>query len=205
MQNYGRTFIFIPGFLIDIHRLVRCTGTAGGRHGLTSCAGKPLLRSWSLSSMGKLVEHCGGLDSRKAGFTLLEIVIVLVLATFIAALSTVSFMDMLPSAKLAATARDISATIRYARSLAQINGEAQAVMIDLDSRNYSLAGHGTKLIPSEVFMKVTDPFAGDVYQGRYTIVAYTSGAVSGCTIVLWNRKKTLSIQTDPVVGAVIIK
>ena len=144
-------------------------------------------------------------DSRKAGFTLLEVLIVIVLATFIAGLSAVFFANMLPSVRLAATARDISATIRYARALAQINGETQTVTIDLDSRNYGLEGRGTKTIPAEVYVMVTDPFAGDVSQGQYTIMAYTSGAMSGCTVVLWNRKKTLRIQTDPVVGVVVIK
>jgi general secretion pathway protein H len=144
-------------------------------------------------------------DSRKAGFTLLEVLIVIVLAAFIAGLSAVFLSNMLPSARLAATARDISATVRYARALAQINGETQTVTIDLDSRNYGLEGRGTKTIPAEVNVKVTDPFSGDVTQGQYTITAYTSGAMNGCTVVLWNRKKTLSIQTDPVVGVVVIK
>jgi len=172
---------------------------------LSGYAGRPLVCSESHFSLGKPEDPCSLLDSRKAGFTLLELLVVLVLASFIAGLSAVFLANMLPSAKLAATARDISATIRIARALAQINGVAQAVTIDLDSKNYSLPGHGTKNIPSQVNVKVADPFAGDVFQGQYTIVAYSSGAVSDCTIVLWYRKKALSIQTDPVVGAVVIK
>jgi hypothetical protein len=89
--------------------------------------------------------------------------------------------------------------------MAQINGKAQVVTIDLDSGHYGVEGRGTKGIPQDVNIKVTDPFSGDIYKGQYNIVAYNTGAVSGCTVVLWNRKRTVSIQSDPVVGAVVIK
>ncbi len=143
--------------------------------------------------------------SRCGGFTLLELIIVLFLSTLILSLSAVFLANTLPSARLDAAARDISATIRHARAVAQIDGESKAVTIDLDSRRFGVEGGGTKEIPSGVYIKVADPFYGDVVNGQYTVVAYNTGAVSSCTVVLWNKKRTLSIQTDPVVGAVVIK
>lgn len=154
---------------------------------------------------GKNPLRITGHRSRCRGFTLLELLIVIFLATLILSLSAVFFANTLPSTKLNAAARDLTATVRHARALAQINGENQAVTIDMDSRQFGMEGRGTKGIPADVSIKVTDPFYGDVYKGQYTIVAYSSGAVSGCTIVLWNKKRTVSIQTDPVVGAVVIK
>lgn len=151
-----------------------------------------------------LISHFSLLTSHK-GFTLLELLIVLFLATLITGLSAVFFANTLPSTKLSAAARDLSATIRHARALAQINGKSQVVVIDLDSRNYGLEGRGAKGIPPDVNIRVIDPFSGDIDKGQYNIVAYNTGAVNGCTVVLWNNKKTVSIQTDPVVGAVVIK
>ncbi len=144
-------------------------------------------------------------SSRYGGFTLLELLIVIFISTVLLSISAVFLANYVPSTRLYATARDLSATIRHAKALAQINGQSQAVKINLDSRQYGMEGRRIKEIPSDVYIKISDPFYGDVEQGQYTIVAYDSGAVSGCTVVLWNRKKTLSIQTDPVVGAVVVK
>lgn len=154
---------------------------------------------------GKNPPRITGHRSRCRGFTLLELLIVIFLATLILSLSAAFFANTLPSAKLNAAARDLSATVRHARALAQINGESQAVTIDLDARKFGMEGRVTKGIPADVNIKITDPFYGEVFKGQYTIVAYNTGAVSGCTIDLWNKKRTVRIQTDPVVGAVMIK
>jgi len=143
--------------------------------------------------------------SETAGFTLLEMLIVLFLATLVLGLSTVFFVSALPSSRLNATAREISATIRHARALAQITGETQTITIDLDSRQYGMEGRTMKSLSPELGVKVTDPFSGDVQTGKYYLQAHVNGAVDGGTIVLWNRTRAVSIQTDPVVGAVVIK
>ncbi len=139
------------------------------------------------------------------GFTLLELLIVLSLAVLMVTLSAVIFTNTLSSSRLNATARQISASIRQARTLAQIHSARQTVTIDLDAKQYGVEGHTSATMPPDVNIKVTDPFSGDIYAGKYYIVATTTGAVNGGTIVLWNKKKTVTIQLDPIVGAVVIK
>jgi prepilin-type N-terminal cleavage/methylation domain-containing protein len=139
------------------------------------------------------------------GFTLLEIIIVLVLMALILGLSTIFFANTLPSSRLNATAREISAAIRHARHLALINGEKQTMTINLDSRYYSIEGIAQKSIPSGITPKVIDPLLGEVRNGDYSIIFHATGAMEGGTIVLSTEKKTVSIQLDPVVGSVVIK
>jgi len=141
----------------------------------------------------------------RAGFTLLELLIVLFLAVLMVMLSAVLFTNTLSSSRLNASAREISASIRHARTLARIHGERQTVSIDLDSKQYGVEGRALRNIPPDVNIKVTDPFSGGVYSGKYLIVASTTGAVSGGTIVLWNKKRAVTIQLDPIIGAVVIK
>ena len=140
-----------------------------------------------------------------SGFTLLEIIIVLFLITLITGMSSIFLLNALPSNKLNATARTLSATIRQARTLAQIQNEGKTVFIDLDSGKYGIKGLGSKDIPSEISIKVTDPMSGDIINGIYEISVHSGGGVQGSTIQLWTSKKSVSIQTDPVVGAVVIK
>jgi hypothetical protein len=139
------------------------------------------------------------------GFILLELIIVLFLTTLILGLSTIFFANILPSNKFNATVRDISATIRHARSLAQIYGEKQTITIDLDLKKYGLEGRGVKEIPSDVYIKIIDPLSGEIHQGKYRLVLYPTGGIEGGTIVLWNSKKTVSIQLDPVIGSLVIR
>jgi general secretion pathway protein H len=147
----------------------------------------------------------GGGMGGGAGFTLLELIIVLFLITLILGLSTVFFANILPSSRFNATIRDITATIRYARSLAKIHGERQTITIDLDSKKYGIEGRGAKDIPSDIHIKVVDPLLGEIYNGKYKLVLDPIGGVEGGTIILWNNKRTVSIQIDPIVGSVVIK
>ena len=139
------------------------------------------------------------------GFILLELIIVLFLATIIMGMSVVLFANFLPSSRLDATVRNIASTIRYARSLAQIQNERQAVIVDLDARQYGIEGRGSKDIPPGIGMKIIDPVSGDITEGKYSFVVQATGSIEGGTIVLWNSKKSITIRTDPVLGSVAVQ
>ena len=147
----------------------------------------------------------GDIRAKDAGFTLLELIIVLFLMTLILGMSTLFFANVLPSNRLNATVRNVSATIREARSLARINGVSQVVTIDFDSGQYGIEGRGSREIPSDISIKVIDPAAGEVRQGKYQFIFHPSGGIEGGTIVLWNAKKVIAVQPDPVAGSVVIK
>ncbi len=142
---------------------------------------------------------------KNSGFTLLELIIVLFLIALILGLSTILFVNILPSSRLNATAREMSATIRHAKHLALINGEKQTITINLDSGSYGMEGIIHKNIPSGITIKVIDPLLGEIRNGEYTIIFSATGGMEGGTIVLSTNKKTASIQLDPVVGSVVIK
>lgn len=142
---------------------------------------------------------------KNSGFTLLELIMVLFLIALILGLSTILFVNILPSSRLNATAREMSATIRHAKHLALINGEKQTITINLDSRSYRMESIIHKNIPSGITIKVIDPLLGEIRNGEYTIIFSATGGMEGGTIVLSSNKKTASIQLDPVVGSVVIK
>jgi general secretion pathway protein H len=167
----------------------------------------PSLEQWG---KGRFYNQCEyyfktGNNSRAAGFTLLELIIVIFLITLILGLSTLFFANMLPSNRFNATVRNISSAMKYTRSLAQIQGRPRAFTIDLDAKKYGTEDRGTKDIPDDMNIKVIDPISGDLYTGQYQFVMHPAGNIEGGTIVVWNAKKTVTIQLDPVVGAVVIK
>jgi type II secretion system protein H len=139
-----------------------------------------------------------------SGFTLIELTVVLFLMALILSLSTLFFGNTLPSAKLSATGRELSATIRHARSLAQLNGTSQAVLVNLDTRRYGIEGRAARSIPPDIGIKVIDPLLGEVPGGTYRILFEATGGVEAAIIDLWNKKRILRIVTDPILGTVTI-
>ncbi len=142
---------------------------------------------------------------KKNGFTLLEIIIVLTLVALILGLSTIYFAAFLPTAKFNATAREISALIRHARSLAVMNRQMQNVVFDLDGKTYGFEGQDGKSIPSPILIMIADPANGETLHGKYRFVFHPSGGMEGGTIFLTGGRKKLRIDLDPITGAVMIK
>lgn len=140
-----------------------------------------------------------------SGFTLLELIVVLFLITLMLGLSSVFFANTLPSGRFNATAREIAATIRQAKHLAQRLGEKQVVTINMDSKSYGIEGRTRKELPSGVSFKVIDPLSGEITGGNYTIAFHATGSTEGGTVILWNSTRTAQILIDPIAGAVIIR
>ncbi len=139
------------------------------------------------------------------GFTLIEMMVVLFLITLMLGLSAVFFANTLPSHKLNATARELSATIRRARALSQIDGARQTLTINLDAKTYGIEGLGYKSIDPDITIKLLDPYAGESRKGTYHMIFQPAGGIQGETIILGTLKKEIRIELDPVVGSVVIK
>ena len=140
---------------------------------------------------------------KTAGFTLIEMLIVLFIITVILGLSGVYFSGSLASVRIDSTGREVLATMRYARSMARINHEKQILTIDLDTKRYGIDGRNSKDIPQEILIRIIDPFYGEITSGKYSMIFPASGAARGGSILLSNNSKELSILTDPVAGSVI--
>jgi len=136
------------------------------------------------------------------GFTLLELIIVVLLIIIILGISTVFFANILPKGKFDTLIRDISSTIRLAKALSQASSDAQTVVIDLDSKRYGIEGRAIREIPPNVDVKIADPFLGEIVRGRYEF-GVQAGVFEGGAIILSDGKRSARINIDPVVGAVV--
>jgi type II secretion system protein H len=142
---------------------------------------------------------------KQAGFTLLELIIVMILSLLILGLVTVAFANLLSSVKLQAASREFSATLRQARTLAKINGQPQGVMINLDSKEYGLEDRVLRKIPSPVDLVIIDPVEGEIRSGQYRIIFEPNWGNPGLTFRLSDKRKVLSICLDPLSGATVIQ
>ncbi|MHB8880240.1 MAG: GspH/FimT family pseudopilin [Thermodesulfovibrionales bacterium] len=139
------------------------------------------------------------------GFTLLELIIVMFLVALIFGIATVFLVNSLPSGKFNAAVRDLGSAIRHARSLAQVNGTAQAVILDLDGKRFGISGRVMKPFPPDVMIRVQAPFSEDVTTGTYAFHFSPSGGSDGGTIILVTSKRTVRIELDPVAGSIVVR
>ena len=142
--------------------------------------------------------------SASDGFTLLELMIVLFLAMFMMGMGIIAMMDRLPAAKLDATAREMSAMMRQARMLAKIQGEKQAIVVDLGARSYGIEG---KEIPEDSrrdpSYDIDDSPTGVADNGIYRLVFSPFGGIDGGTVMLSTGQRSISIKPDPIMGFLI--
>jgi general secretion pathway protein H len=143
------------------------------------------------------------IETNESGFTLLEVIIVLMLSLLILGLVMVSFSGLLSSARLQATVRDFSSSLRQARDLAKIHGEPQGWIINLDSREYGVEGRKVRKIPSNLQLKVVDSLEGEIQNGQYRLVFEPNGGMEGASFQLTDKKKTFAIELDPLMGTVV--
>jgi general secretion pathway protein H len=151
------------------------------------------------------IRYLGVFKKNESGFTLLELIIVLLLSLLILGLVTVSFANLLSSAKLQATAREFSASLRQARDLAKIHGEQQGWTVDLDSKEYGIEGRQVKKIPSHLELKIVDSTGEEVRSGQYRLVFESNWGMDSAQFQLSDKKKSIGIVLDPLLGAVVIR
>ncbi len=139
------------------------------------------------------------------GFTLIEILVVLVLMSLIAGISTVFFAGSLPKARQRASAREIVSTIKYARTLAASTHERQVVTFDLDAGKYGIKGRTDKTIAHEMILIIygSDRNAGPIRKGQYNLRYDSTGTNNWDRINLILGDRIIRIKTDPILTAVI--
>ncbi len=88
------------------------------------------------------------------GFTLLEMIVVLLIVAMVATLLGTSIVGRLDSVKVATAARDMSAALRYTRSQAILHREEKFLEVNLEQRSYSAAGLPAVKLPEVLEIKL---------------------------------------------------
>jgi general secretion pathway protein H len=160
------------------------------------------------------------------GFSLIEMVIVLVIASFIMAMITPSLFKSLAGLEQRTSINKLVTTLRYARSQAVTLKQAYQVYLDLNEYSYWLApvessdsaSSSTRAkeievpataIPLEAQLKIEKVLRGpkkEITSGVATIVFYPRGDSSGGEIILRDGDNVLhTIVVDPITGRVKLK
>jgi len=93
----------------------------------------------------------------RAGFTLLELLVVLVIMMMMTGIVAVSLRPALEEARLRSGTRMVSASLRYARSYAISHHTRAATVVDLDSPGLLMQARENELEGEEGWHEITTP------------------------------------------------
>lgn len=138
---------------------------------------------------------------RQGGFTLLEMIVVIVLVAV--ALSVVSFSlsTGLDSLRAREAGRDLSLALRAARARAITDGQRTRVEFDVAGRRYQAPGQPVHALPPRMALRLTTPAALRLGQ-RGSIQFYPDGSSTGGNVMLERDGRAWRVDVAWLTGAV---
>lgn len=118
------------------------------------------------------------------GFTLIELIVVLVIAALLMAAVPALFSAAFPGLELKSAARRTAATMRLARASAIRRGSESVLLVDLARHRLELSGYHSLTLPEGVALKLETASRELVDDQRGLIRFYPDGSSSGGRIIL---------------------
>lgn len=92
---------------------------------------------------------------RSRGFTLIELMAVILLLAIALTAVTFSFSKSLRSARVSAASRDLVAALRYTRGQAIVKGKQEVLLLNLDDNSYTAPGKSPVKLPTDMTLRLT--------------------------------------------------
>lgn len=151
---------------------------------------------------------------RAAGFTLLELLVVLTIAGLLIALVPPAISAAVPGARLKVATRDFAMTLRQARYLAIIRGEETDVVIATEPPQYVLVGSNSVKLSGNIdidvlvgaFVAATQlsTFADTLPREKFTLRFYPDGSASGGEIKISQGRSAYLVDIDWLIGSITV-
>lgn len=121
---------------------------------------------------------------RRRGFTLVELVLVILLIAVMTAIAAGVIRGGLGSARVRAASKDLVAALRHTRALALVKGEAQVLTLDVEKRAYRAAGRDWVELPGEMELSMLTATQEQLDDSTGRIRFYPDGSSTGGNIEL---------------------
>ncbi len=145
-------------------------------------------------------------EGRQRGFTLLELLVVLVIAATGYALVLQFAGSGVSGVQLKSAARSVAAGLRDARGRAIATQESVALDLDLENRTFEVKGSGReRSLPQRLDVKLDTALAEVTGQRRGAIRFYPDGSSTGGRVTLASGERKLLVDVDWLTGRVTIR
>ena len=146
-----------------------------------------------------------GLGAAQRGFTLLELMIVLVLGAVAYAVLLGSPFGKATAGDLKAAARMLASGLRTAQSTAMVTRRDALLTVDLEAREFVVAGNaGVHKLSDKIDLKLYTAQSEVASERRGSIRFYPDGSSTGGRITLSSGERNYRVDVDWLTGRVSI-
>jgi general secretion pathway protein H len=140
-----------------------------------------------------------------SGFTLLEIMVVMVIAGLMIALVPPLFSSAVSGTRLKGSARDLAIVLRETRSKAIIHNTEQLVHLDLKEPRYRVGNGKIRALPENVDMAVEVVTGARIEEtAQHVLRFFPDGSSSGELITLSGGNRAYYLQLNWLTGSITI-
>jgi general secretion pathway protein H len=140
-----------------------------------------------------------------AGFTLLELLVVMVILSLLLTTVPPLLSKAIPGAELRGAARELVAGLRQARGQAIASGRDVALALDLEARWFRVEGAARKRpLPAAIGLRLTTAESALEDRARGRIRFYPDGSSSGGRITLAGAGQRRVVEVDWLTGRVTL-
>ena len=139
---------------------------------------------------------------RSVGFTLIELMVVMVLVMLLLAVVGVSVTRSVEGAELRAVEREITAGLRHTRGQAIIQRQQQVFTVDSNRRTWQAAGRDVVELPPGLEITMNTARSELTGEGVGNIRFYPDGASTGGSIVLHAQEREWHIGVAWLTGEI---
>lgn len=144
-------------------------------------------------------------DTRQRGFTLLEMMLVVVLIAGIGLLAAATMTGGIERMRLDSTAKEIASELRHARARALATGTPQQFLLDPRARRWQSAEDRGGTIPDDLGVSFTGARELQPAEGVGAIVFFGDGASTGGRVQLRYREAGWTIGVAWLTGEVTLR
>ena len=139
---------------------------------------------------------------RQHGYTLIELLAVLVLVAAIVALGAATISRKLPGQRLQQSAKELAAQLRYTRAQAIATGQPQVFTIDANSREWRAGEKRSGSLSKDISIVATGARNEQQRPGVAAVRFFPEGAATGGRIVLRNGRAAWQLDVQWLTGEV---
>lgn len=139
-----------------------------------------------------------------AGFTLLEMLAVIVLIGVTGAAIAVSVSQGLAAARVRAASRDVAAALRYTRLQAIVHAQSEVFELDTTGRSYHAPGRPVHVLPQGMQLAVTAAAEDQKDNHTARIRFFPDGSSTGGRVTLRRGAREWHVNVAWLTGAVSV-
>lgn len=138
---------------------------------------------------------------RRAGFTFVELIVVMVILAVVAALVAPSFSRTIASARLRSAASDVRTSLARGRALAVAAAKERTVAFDLSRGEFGVDNEAVRLLPGTIRLGAVLPGEERQERGSVRVRFFPDGSGDEAEIsVTAEDGGTLRVTVDPLTG-----